>query len=46
MFYRGAHARWHVEGYVKKVAFLRLNNPHPLGFAIRAVNKLRSLIAR
>lgn len=46
VFHRGAHAKWHVEGYVKKVAFLRLNNPHPLGFAIRAANKLRSSIAR
>ncbi|WP_369722023.1 cupin domain-containing protein [Bradyrhizobium sp. LLZ17] len=46
VFRRGAHAKWHVEGFVKKVAFLRLNNPLPLGFAIRAVNKLRSLIAR
>ncbi|WP_262048196.1 cupin domain-containing protein [Bradyrhizobium sp. Bra78] len=46
VFHRGAHAKWHVEGYVKKVAFLRLNNPVPLGFAIRAVNKLRSLVAR
>ena len=43
VFRRGAHAKWHVEGYVKKVAFLRLNTPLPLGFAIRAVNKLRSL---
>lgn len=31
---------------MKKVAFLRLNNPLLLGFAIRAVNKLRSSIAR
>ena len=46
VFRRGAHARWHVEGYVKKVAFLRLNNPLLLAFAIRGVNKLRSLIAQ
>jgi len=46
VFRRGARAKWHVEGYVKKVAFLRLNNPLPLGFAVRAVNKLRFLIAR
>ncbi|WP_369722079.1 MULTISPECIES: cupin domain-containing protein [unclassified Bradyrhizobium] len=45
-FRRRAHAKWHVEGYVKKVAFLRLNNPLPLAFAIRVVNKLRSSIAR
>lgn len=46
VFHRGAHAKWHVERFLKKVAVLRLNNPLPLGFAIRAVNKLRSLIAR
>jgi uncharacterized protein len=45
-FRRGAHAKWHVEGYVKKVAFLRQTNPFPLGIAIRAANKLKSLIAR
>jgi hypothetical protein len=45
-FRKGAHAKWHVEGYVKKVAFCCLNNPFPLGFAIRAANKLKSLIAR
>ena len=46
LFRNGAHAKWHVENYVKKVAFCRLNNPFPLGFAIRAANKLQSLIAR
>ena len=45
-FRKGAHAIWHVEGYVRKVAFLRLHNPFPLGIAIRAINKLKSLIAR
>jgi uncharacterized cupin superfamily protein len=45
-FRRGAHAKWHVEGYVKKVAFFRQTNPFPLGIAIRAANKLNSLIAR
>ncbi|MET4177876.1 hypothetical protein ABIB99_009015 [Bradyrhizobium sp. LA6.1] len=35
-----------LEGYVKKIAFLRLNNPFPLGIAIRALNKLTSVIAR
>jgi hypothetical protein len=42
-FRRGTHVRWHVDGHVRKLAFLRL--PFPLGIAIRAVNKLRSLIA-
>ena len=45
-FRNGAHAKWHVENYVRKVAFCRLNNPFPLGFAIRVANKLKSLIAR
>jgi uncharacterized protein len=42
IFFRdGAYAKWHVEGYVKKVAFLRQSNPFWLSFAIRAVNKLK-----
>ena len=46
IFFRdGAHAKWHVEGYVKKVAFCRQTNPFWLGFAIRAVNKLKRLRA-
>lgn len=45
-FRKGASAKWHVEGYVRKVAFLRLTNPFPFGIAIRAVNRLKSLIAR
>lgn len=45
-FRKGAHARWHVENYVKKIAFCRLHNPFPFGLAIRAINKLKSLIAR
>ncbi|WBL82580.1 cupin domain-containing protein [Bradyrhizobium xenonodulans] len=45
-FRNGSHAKWHVEGYVKKVAFFRTTNPLGLGLAVRAVNKLRSLISR
>jgi uncharacterized protein len=42
IFFRdGAHAKWHVEGYVKKVAFLRQSNPFWLAFVIRAFNKLK-----
>ena len=38
IFFRsGANAKWHVEGYVKKVAFCRQTNPVGFGFAIRAV---------
>ena len=39
-FRRGAHAKWHVEGYVKKVAFFRQTNPFGLGLAVRAVNRI------
>ena len=37
VFRRGAHAKWHVQGYVRKVAFLR---HYPLSIATRVVNKL------
>jgi uncharacterized protein len=47
IFFRGgAHAKWHVEGYVKKVAFLRQTNPIGFSFAIRAVNKLKRMFSR
>ena len=47
IFFRdGAHAKWHVERYVKKVAFLRQPNPFWLGLAVRAVNKLKSKVLR
>jgi uncharacterized protein len=45
-FHGGAHAKWHVEGYVKKVAFLRQTNPVGFGFVIRAVNKLKRMLIR
>jgi uncharacterized cupin superfamily protein len=45
-FRKGVSAKWHVEGYVRKIAFLRLANPFPFGIAIRALNRLKSLIAR
>ncbi|MCP3459881.1 MULTISPECIES: cupin domain-containing protein [unclassified Bradyrhizobium] len=42
-FREGAHAKWHIEKYVKKVAFLRQTNPAGLGYAIRAINKLKRM---
>ncbi|MCP3471606.1 cupin domain-containing protein [Bradyrhizobium sp. CCGUVB1N3] len=45
-FREGAHAKWHVEGYVRKLAFLHVNSPFPIAVAIRVIRKLRSLIAR
>ena len=45
-FRHGAHAKWHVEGYVKKVAFLRRPNPIGFGFALRAVNRLKRTFSK
>ena len=42
-FRPGAQAKWHVEGYVKKIAFLRVATPWGFGLAIRAVNKLKQM---
>jgi uncharacterized cupin superfamily protein len=42
-FKDGAHARWHVEGYVKKLAFCRKTQPVWLGFALRVVLKLKKI---
>jgi uncharacterized cupin superfamily protein len=40
-FKNGAHARWHVEGRVRKLAFCRTTQPFLLGFALRAINKIK-----
>lgn len=40
-FKDGAHARWHVEGYVRKLAFCRTTQPVLFGFALRAINKIK-----
>ena len=42
-FKDGAHAKWHVEGHVKKIAFCRKTNPAVIGFMIRVVNKLKRM---
>jgi uncharacterized cupin superfamily protein len=44
LFRDGAHAKWHVEGYVKKIAFFRQTLPFGLGYAVRAINKLRRMV--
>jgi uncharacterized cupin superfamily protein len=45
VFFRdGAHARWHVEGRVRKLAFCRTTQPFVLGFAARAFNKIRRVM--
>ena len=41
VFHSGAHAKWHVEGYVKKVAVFRQTNPLLIGLAARGVNKIK-----
>jgi hypothetical protein len=42
-FKDGAHARWHVEGRVRKLAFCRTTQPMVLGFALRVFNKLKRI---
>jgi uncharacterized protein len=45
VFFRdGAHARWHVEGRVRKLAFCRTTQPLVLGFALRAFNKIKRML--
>jgi hypothetical protein len=45
VFFRdGAHARWHVEGRVRKLAFCRTTQPMVLGFALRVFNKLKRIL--
>jgi hypothetical protein len=42
IFFRdGAHAKWHVEGRVKKLAFCRKTQPVLLGLALRAISKIK-----
>ncbi|HLG80625.1 MAG TPA: cupin domain-containing protein [Bradyrhizobium sp.] len=43
-FKDGAHAKWHVEGHVKKLAFCRKTQPLWLGFAVRAMGKIRRML--
>jgi uncharacterized cupin superfamily protein len=44
-FFRdGAHARWHVEGHVKKLAFCRKTQPVLLGFALRVLAKIKRIL--
>ena len=45
VFFRdGAHAKWHVEGHVKKIAFCRKTNPALIGFMVRVINKLKRML--
>ena len=42
-FKDGAHARWHIESHVKKLAFCRKTQPVWLGFALRVGLKLKKM---
>jgi uncharacterized protein len=45
IFFRdGAHARWHVEDHVRKIAFCRKTQPMWLGFALRVFLKLKKIL--
>ena len=43
-FKDGAHAKWHVEGRVRKLAFCRKTQPVWLGFALRVFLKLKEIV--
>jgi uncharacterized protein len=43
-FKDGAHARWHVEGHVRKLAFCRKTQPVLLGLALRVVSKIKRIL--
>jgi hypothetical protein len=40
-FKNGAHAIWHVEGHVRKLAFFRRNQPILLAFVLRGCSKIK-----
>jgi uncharacterized cupin superfamily protein len=40
-FKEGAHAKWLVESRMKKLAFVRMNQPVLLGFALRVFSKIK-----
>jgi uncharacterized protein len=40
-FRENAHAKWHVEGHVRKLAFCRKTQPVLLTFALRGLSKIK-----
>jgi uncharacterized protein len=45
IFFRdGAHAKWHVESEIRKLAFCRKTQPMLLGFALRAFSKVKNTL--
>jgi uncharacterized cupin superfamily protein len=46
VFFRdGAHAKWHVESQIRKLAFCRKTQPYLLGLTARAISKLKRMIS-
>jgi uncharacterized protein len=43
-FKEGAHAIWHVEDHVRKLAFCRKTNPVLLNFAVRVLAKIKRVL--
>src|SRR6202790_612122 len=43
-FKDGAHAKWHVEGHVKKLAFCRKTQPVLLSFALRVLLRIKRIL--
>jgi uncharacterized protein len=41
LFKDGAHAKWHVENHVRKLAFCRKTQPILFGFALRVFSKIK-----
>ena len=46
LFRAGVWSRWRVDSYVRKFAICRQALPMPMGFALRALTKLRSVAMR
>ena len=44
-FPAGSRSLWHVTKEVRKLAFCRQSMPRPLGFALRAWNKLGNMLS-
>ena len=40
-FKDGAHARWHVEGHVRKLAFFRTTSPVLFSYAVRGFSRIK-----
>jgi uncharacterized protein len=45
LFRKGAHARWHVDNYVKKLAFGHNVTPAPIAFGVRTLRSYKSKLS-